>query len=257
MGNNTDYKIAIKFGKASRTYDHYADVHRQVATYLIRHSPWPKEDEIALDLGAGTGIVTKLVSKRHSSKALLALDISIQMLDVLRENNPGISCVQADLNNSLPFQACSFSYIYSSMALQWVKFSEQIVSILSNNIKLGGNFAIAVVLNNTFSKLHKTRSSIESFNPPKLPDYKELCAYFSDSQLLLKNHECHTFTDSFSDIDELFNSIRGLGISGNSETPLSRDKFLELKKRLIDSFCEENRDPYLNYEIGFFWGEKK
>ncbi|MDH5596626.1 MAG: class I SAM-dependent methyltransferase [Candidatus Peregrinibacteria bacterium] len=71
-----------------------------------------------LDAGAGTG---RLSLKLHKAGAhVTALDISPEMLAILKQKEPGINPIEGDMER-MPFEDESFDMVFSSLALVHLK----------------------------------------------------------------------------------------------------------------------------------------
>ena len=58
---------------------------------------WPKEGEVVLELGSGTGVVARaLLAAGLSPDRLVVVEIEPDMVDMLRETLPGVTVIQGD-----------------------------------------------------------------------------------------------------------------------------------------------------------------
>lgn len=71
-----------------------------------------------LDAGAGTGRVT--LRLYEAGARVTALDISPEMLEILKRKEPNINCIEGDMEN-MPFKDESFDMVFSSLALVHLK----------------------------------------------------------------------------------------------------------------------------------------
>jgi len=90
-----------------------------------------------LDAGAGTGRLS--VRLAEAGAQVTALDLSPEMLAILRSKNPDIETVEGDLEN-MPFENESFDKVFSSLALVHLKkiepFLDECYRVLKDDGKL-------------------------------------------------------------------------------------------------------------------------
>lgn len=90
-----------------------------------------------LDAGAGTGRLS--LRLQAAGAVVTALDISPDMLKILRQKNPDIALVEGDMEH-MPFDDGSFDMVFSSLALVHLKepsqFLDECYRVLKDNGKL-------------------------------------------------------------------------------------------------------------------------
>ena len=88
----------MKFNWNPNLYDEKHDFVFKFGEEIV-HLLNPKKDEIILDLGCGTGDVTKMIS--DSSKMVVGLDSSLEMFQAAQKKYPEITFFNADGKNFL------------------------------------------------------------------------------------------------------------------------------------------------------------
>lgn len=251
-------KIRISFSKASETYDLYSDTHQLISSYLLSHCSDRIPPGPVLDLGAGTGVLTKRLTRFAEENQIIALDISESMLSKLRSKGPKFKMICADIG-SIPIVNSSIAFVASSTSLQWIE-ENQIPIFLKEILKPGGVFAIAIILDGTFSELKKIKSALLEnsdlgLSLPKFSDIKE--SLKKENKLELIRFEKHNFLSTFNSMNELLKAIKGLGIGETNQSNLNSQQMTILKER-YQKFSEETfNEIALNYEVGFFWGRRR
>jgi malonyl-CoA O-methyltransferase len=250
------HEIKSRFSKAATTYDQYANVHRKVAKHLVEHSPLPQTCTHILELGAGTGALTSEITRQYQGSQIICLDLSRTSLDVLTIKHPGAYCVQADFQD-LPF-AAKFPLVVSSTAMQWANETSLIREIILDTLDTKGTFAISVVMQSTFSLLHEVKKQLfPETTSKKLPSFHTLQSLLSKDPFLLKYTEEKTYHDRFENVEEVFLSIKGLGIGAHGGARLSPGR-LAVLKNAYQTACEKTGSkPFLEYTIGFFSGTRR
>ena len=100
-----------------RFNDDGAVVQKSVAERLVDWAHVLHPPRRVIDLGCGTGFVSRAVRRRWPDASLTALDQSATMLCEAVRHVPGILTEREDASSFLPSQ---FDAVFSSMALQWM-----------------------------------------------------------------------------------------------------------------------------------------
>lgn len=110
--------VAQSFSRAAERYDDVAHLQRQVGAQLLSHIPRPQAYQNALDIGCGTGQLTRQL--RQVARHVTALDVAPGMLAFARAHHGDaideFVCADAD---ALPFANNHFDLVFSNFALQW------------------------------------------------------------------------------------------------------------------------------------------
>jgi trans-aconitate methyltransferase len=96
----------------------------------------PRPGERILDVGCGTGHLTKLID--DSGARAVGMDSSPSMVEAARSRYPGLTFVLADAREfSFPEP---FDAVFSNATLHWVTEAERAATCISNALKSGGRF---------------------------------------------------------------------------------------------------------------------
>jgi len=117
--------IARAFSMASCTYDKAAFIQKEVGERLLEklsYSETPLKN--ILDVGAGTGLLTRQLQQKFPQSSLFGLDLAQGMMQWAKntqrwhlwKRNPSYLC--ADMEK-LPFLDDSFDLVFSNFTLQW------------------------------------------------------------------------------------------------------------------------------------------
>lgn len=145
-------KIIHNFNKSAVNYDKIATVQLECAKYLVNQlikNFNPQRINNILDLGAGTGFVSRLLVDKYPKSYYTLNDLSINMLNLAKQslniNDKLINLIIGDL------EKINFSYhdlIVSNLALQWVVDLEKTLLKFYQKTKF---FAFSCLLNGTFT----------------------------------------------------------------------------------------------------------
>lgn len=122
------------------------------------------EDTKILDIGIGTGALTRLLYKKGAH--IYGVDFSEKMLQLAKKNMPGGTFCRFDFKNGLPeeLKGIKFDYIVSSYALHHITDKEKIAFIiqLEKALKKHGKIIIGDVAFETEEKLEKVKKETET-----------------------------------------------------------------------------------------------
>lgn len=115
--------IIFSANRAAKTYDAAAMLQRLVGDHLLERLDLLKiKPRVVLDLGCGTGLYNKPLTKHYPRAHIVSMDISAEMLKVNRINTRTWwrkqSYCQSDAAN-LPFADHSVDLIFSNLLLHW------------------------------------------------------------------------------------------------------------------------------------------
>ncbi len=98
----------------------------------------------AIDLGCGTGELTRDLHAKSEVRTTLGLDSSETMLaKSAGQVGNGLSFAQGDITN---FEG-EFDIVFSNAALQWINGHEELIPAIARHVKAGGQLAFQVPAN--------------------------------------------------------------------------------------------------------------
>jgi malonyl-CoA O-methyltransferase len=121
-------RIRASFARAARGYDRAAVLQRHVADQLVARLDVVRlAPQAILDIGCGTGYVTRLLARRYRRARVIALDLAFEMAALARSRArrapwrwfdaaTRFACGDAE---SLPLATASVDLIASNLTLQW------------------------------------------------------------------------------------------------------------------------------------------
>lgn len=155
--------VAEHFGRAARSYDAHALLQLAAARTLRGMLPDDLAPDWALDLGVGTGPVTRALCEQLPHTRWLALDIAEPMLreGVARGRFVG-QCqpVCADAMQ-LPLAAASAGLVFSSFALQWCTALPPLAAEIVRVMAPGAVFAFCLPVAGTLVELRQSWAAVD------------------------------------------------------------------------------------------------
>lgn len=147
--------VAQSFSRAATHYDDVALLQRQIGEQLLAALPKQPLLQTALDIGCGTGHLTRLL-KQHAAH-VTALDFAPGMLAFAREHHADVVdafvCADAD---ELPFQPNSFDLVFSNFVLQWCASLPTVMRNLFQQMTPGSLLSFSIPGENTLWELKQS-----------------------------------------------------------------------------------------------------
>lgn len=154
MADERKDKIAAAFGAAAAGYDDHADVQRiaarTVADLASLHS-LPDAPQI-LEIGCGTGLLTREIGGRWPSAKLVATDLAADMVARVADGAM-IAGTFLPMDGEAPwFDGPHFDLILSSLAFQWFDDLPLAVARLHGLLRPGGSLIFSTMGERSFAR---------------------------------------------------------------------------------------------------------
>ncbi len=148
-------KIKNSFNKAAGTYDQARNVQRQIGEALINTllAMGTCNYTNIVDLGCGTGQVTKILADKIKFHKFQAIDFAAKLLAIAKTKLAAykIKILEADYD-ALP--ANNFDLAFSNMSLQWSQDLLNTIKIINNLLDANGTLAFSIPLQGTLIELN-------------------------------------------------------------------------------------------------------
>ncbi|MGR9051645.1 MAG: malonyl-ACP O-methyltransferase BioC [Gammaproteobacteria bacterium] len=208
-------KIKQAFGAAHTTYDGLADLQREIGLTLIEHGRLVSDmSGTGLDLGCGTGFMTRELLQQGAFEQMLALDIALPMLQRARCKLSGsydVVYLCADAERP-PLAEKSVDSIFSNLALQWCRDLETLCQACHYVLKPSGSMNFSIFGPNTLCELKQAWAAVDRFrhvNDFVGPD--ELHRVLRRAGFSAVNIEILYFRPVYPSVRDLMLSLKGIG----------------------------------------------
>lgn len=141
--------IRRRFDRAGSGYEAAAVVQREVAHRLAEACPQRLTGPV-LEIGAGSGFLTRLLAPRLEAGPYVALDIAPGMLRPAAM--PGAAKLAAD-GEQPPFSPGTFHFLASASAMQWYADPARSLPADLALLRPGGEFVLALFVEGTLAEL--------------------------------------------------------------------------------------------------------
>lgn len=249
--------IGHRFSAAAETYDRHARPQLALAQSVISFLPEIYPEQI-LELGAGTGLLTRLLVERFPDVPLDAVDLSEKMAAHSRAKFarlPQINWIVADAQTYRSEDP--YPLIVSSAALHWVVDLQKTCENIFQCLEAGGTFALGMMLSGTLKELHELRQEIAPEKTPSitLPTYAETVAALASAGFRIERRMHSEEEILYADARAFFKAIHEQGVTGGKvsvgNAPLSRTELSQLVADYQESFTTDG-GVYATYETATF-----
>lgn len=237
--------IKTRFARSMKTYDKNAVVQKEMAQKLLDLSP--KSDfESILEIGCGTGFLTKLALKKFHFRNYTANDIVADCEEYISPLSENINFINADIETLIQKSEKTFDLIISNAALQWVDDIESCIIKLMNMLTQNGILLFSTFGRENFKEIFQLTG--------KTLNYKSAAEY--DKLFSNYRHEIREDIRSltFKTPEEALHHLKLTGVN-------SLETGIWTKKNLSE-FCEKylrlsNGKLSLTYHPLYIFVEKK
>jgi malonyl-CoA O-methyltransferase len=227
------------FNKAAESYDKYAQLQQLTGNKLldlIRSKNLFFKNII--DLGCGTGLITKNFAKTFTYENFYAIDIAEQLLLQANKNlhKHAIQIKEANFENFTPDIA--FNLIYANMALHWGNDFINTIKHWLGYRAHNGIFAFTIPLHGTFAEL-ANYVNIRSFAKKE-----DVLQNFNVTQ-----YTCESITFEFASLLHALRSIKRTGANFVKRNTNGLTINSHLQQLLLNNPLDSTT---LTYHIGYF-----
>lgn len=165
--NGENKKLIRRFNRsAAGAYDLHASVQRDMAAMLMEALGirlFKEEDDklSMLEIGCGTGHLTRLLAGKWPNAEIVALDIASEMIAAAEQrmrstsSKAQVSFLHHDVETwASHAESSSFDLIVSSACFQWLRHPGNTLKELRRMLSPGGTLAFATFGPDTFRELH-------------------------------------------------------------------------------------------------------
>ncbi len=160
-------RLRASFERASAGYESAAVLQARVSAELLeRLAAFSFSPAVVLDLGAGTGRVTRELKRRYRRAQVIALDIAPGMLREARRHQGlwrRFARVCGDALR-LPLASASVDVLFSSLMLQWCEPLDAALAEVRRVLKPDGFFTFSTFGPDTLHELRSAWAAADGYN---------------------------------------------------------------------------------------------
>lgn len=148
-------RIRDAFSSAAMQYDALTSLHKEIGKELVKKVVNVDQCDKILDVGMGTGKVTKRLTFYFPDSLVCGMDFSSGMIEKARQEYEPYKIVQAHAAH-LPFKENSFDVVVSNLAYQWVKPLDHAFKHVDELLNKGGVFYFTLFTDATLCELFES-----------------------------------------------------------------------------------------------------
>lgn len=254
--------VRASFDRASASYESAAGLQARVAAELLeRLAVFAFEPRVVLDLGAGTGRVTRELKRRYRRALVIALDLAPGMLREARRYQQLWRRFERVCGDALrlPLADASVDVVFSSLMLQWCEPLDTALAECRRVLKPDGFFAFSTFGPDTLHELRGAWASADGYNHVNhFVDVHEVGDALVRAGLMEPVLDVDRVEVGYPDALSLMRDLKAIGAhnvtAGRPRALVGRARL----KRMQDAYEAFRRDDRLpaTYEViyGASWG---
>ena len=199
--------VKQQFSKNLTNYEENAVVQMIMAEKLLNLLP-KKEYKNILEIGCGTGFLTKLINKNIKFENYTTIDIVGGCKDFIQSINPDINFIKGDIEKTEI--TGKYDLIISNAVFQWITDFENFVKKLSSSLNNNGILAFATFGKENFKEIKEVgKVSLDYYAKEEI---KNLLSIYN-----LKHIEEEIIVKNFKNIKNMLMHMKKTGVNSLSE----------------------------------------
>jgi malonyl-CoA O-methyltransferase len=210
------HQVAESYDRAAPIYQQWARVQKTVEDDLLERLGWLKmAPEQILDVGAGIGRLSGILSQKYQSASVYSIDISIKMLQTTPESlssdflNQHRICADAAY---LPIADDSIDLLVSNLMLQWCADIDAVFAEFARVLKPDGALFFTTFGPDTLTELRHSWASVDNdthLNP--FVDMHDLGDALLQVGLTNPVMDVDWLQFSYTDVKQLLKELKAIG----------------------------------------------
>ena len=222
-----------RFAKNLESYNENAKIQKRMAERLLDFIK-NKNPQRILEIGCGTGFLTKLVNDKISFDTYQALDIVEECQAYINQINPKIEFISDDIEEFLKNDNNKYDLIISNASLQWVNDFERVVNELRARLNPNGELVFSTFGQENFKEIyHVIGATLNYYSLSELRDM------FPDSSI---EPEIHIL--AFESPKDVLKHLQATGVNALEQTAWTKKDLIKFENG-YKNFC--SRRPTLTY----------
>lgn len=225
--------VRDRFSKSLNNYHEHARVQKRMAERLFSFID-NKSPKRILEIGCGTGFLTEIANKNLEFEEYIAIDIVENCESYIKEINPKIKFIPADIENYIKEAYGDFDLIISNASLQWIEDFEGIIKALKNKLTTSGELIFSTFGKENFREIYRILGTSLNYY-----SISELQNMFQDS---LIEPEIHIM--AFESPKEVLRHLQLTGVNAIEKTSWTKSDLIKFENAYKNLCCKR---PTLTY----------
>lgn len=225
--------IHNRFAKNLKSYDENAKIQKRMAEKLVTYID-NREHKKILELGCGTGFLTKLITNNINFESYKTIDIVENCKEYIEQINPEIEFIHDDIENFIENNIEKYDLIISNASLQWVDDFEKVINSLKKFLNKDGELIFSTFGLENFREIyHIVGTSLKYYS------ISELQKMFPNSII---EPEIHIM--AFESPKEVLRHLQQTGVNAIVDTKWTKTDLIKFENG-YENIC--SRRPTLTY----------
>lgn len=215
----------LHFERAANSYDGAAVLQQEVAKRLLARLDYIKlQPGRTLDIGSGTGFLTKDLLKRYPKAHVIALDLALNMVKICKKQGgwvrkPKVLCADAE---QLPFKTDSMDLVISNLMLQWSNDLSKTFTEFQGIIAPNGLLLFTTFGPDTLKELRQSWATVDNTpHTSTFTDMHEIGDALLHAGFINPVTDMEVITMTYSNVRQLIRDIKDIG-STNTDSQRSK-----------------------------------
>ena len=255
-------RLRASFERASESYEAAASLQARIAAELLeRLELFGFVPGVVLDLGSGTGRITRELKRRYPRACVIALDLAYGMLRAARRHQRPWRRFARVCGDALrlPVKTGSVDLVFSNLMLQWCEPLSVALAEVRRVLKPSGFFTFSTFGPDTLYELRSAWAHADGYNHiNQFSDMHEVGDVLVRAGLTEPVLDVDRFEVEYPDVLTLMRDLKAIGAhnvtEGRSRTLAGRSRLARVQQA-YESFRRGERLP-ATYEViyGASWG---
>ena len=227
--------IQSRFSKNLASYNEQAKIQKRMAERLVSFAE-KKEYFSVLEIGCGTGFLTRNISEKIKFSNYKAIDIVPECCKYISEINSNIVFIANDVEKYLGNCNEKFDLIISNASLQWVNNFENTIKNLKNCLSKNGELIFSTFGKENFREIyHAIGTTLNYFSQKELKDK------FLDFEITV-DEEIHIM--SFATPKDVLKHLQATGVNAIENVSWTKKDLIKFENA-YSNLCSKR--PTLTY----------
>ena len=256
--------MSARFSAAAQSYDKAAMTQFQTTLKLMRFLEDIDPPGRILDIGCGTGQLTRLVADKFPQAEMEAIDIAAKAIAVAGRRFMGGGKISLTVADATTFTAAKpFHLIISGASFHWIQPLDKLFKNIARNLVPDGKLAFSMMLRGTLGELRESRArSIRNKPAPAdLPALEEVMEAVAAAKLNVVTCETESMRTEYASVTEFLYTLHNTGVTGgtisSSGTPLNRSELATLLADYMEHYMTEDGGVFASYKVLYAVAEHK
>lgn len=252
-------QIARSFSRAAKTYASAALVPQEIGQRLIdRLDLMRLQPKLVVDLGCGIGNFSKQLEQRYRKAEVLAIDMSLGMLQVAQQKKPWRTrqhFISAEASQ-LPLADHSVDLVFSNLLLHWCTDLKSLLHELKRVLKPEGLFLFSTLGPDTLQELRHSWATVDTkTHVHAFADMHDLGDWLVQTKFVDTVMDRDNITLTYQSINNLMHDLKNMGthnLAADRATGLTTPRQL---RRMLNAYeTYRNADGVLPATVEVIYG---